>query len=477
MNVFQRVAQSLFGNRPRAVKALEQVLIPLEEVIKKPVWGCQMCGQCILHDTGLTCPMGCPKNLRNGPCGGVRSDGSCEVDPAKPCVWALGYKRSQRLPWAEHFTQLNPPVDWTLKGSSSWINVLLERDHRDLIRPPVRNNVLEWKDRGLRSGSTLERRLLAGEFAVTVEIDPPTDAAIGDFLQMAHGLAPLVDGMNITDNTRATVHMSSLAAAALLTHAGLEPVMQITCRDRNRLALQSDVLGAAALGVQNVLCLTGDYPTLGDHKWAKPVFDIDSVNLIRYTRQMCDRAVFMNQQPIRVPPRLFIGGADAPLTEPRDFRPQRLAKKVAAGVDFIQTQLIFDVEAFRGYMRRVRELGLHKQVAILPGVGVLPGAKTARMINAHVPGLEIPESVIIRLEGVSKDRQRAEGIAIASEIVQQMQQIEGVAGVHLTAMYQKGKVEAIQAVGEAAGILPRPAPSWLAMAPAMEPVAPGDRVD
>lgn len=451
----QRISQRLLSNRPKTVKQFERVLVPVEEVIKKPVWGCQMCGQCILHDTGLTCPMGCPKNLRNGPCGGVRSDGTCEVDPNKPCVWALGYERSQRLPWPEHMYQLNPPLDWTLKGTSSWINLLLERDHRDLIKPPWNGNTLEWKNKPLRAGSRLERRLRANQFAVTVEIDPPNDTGTDEFMKMAHALGPMVDAMNITDNTRATVHMSSLAAAALLTHAGLEPVMQITCRDRNRLALQGDLLGASALGVQNVLCLTGDYPTLGDHKWARPVFDLDSVNLIRYTREMCDQALFMNRQPIKNPPRLFLGGADAPLTEPRYFRPHRLAKKVAAGVDFIQSQLIFDIPAFRQYMQAVRDMGLHKHVAILVGVGVLPGPKTAHRINESVPGLEIPEWVIQRMEGVPKEKRRTEGIAIAIEIIQQLREIEGVAGVHITAMFHEGKPEAIQAIGEAVGFLPR----------------------
>jgi 5,10-methylenetetrahydrofolate reductase len=175
---------------------------------------------------------------------------------------------------------------------------------------------------------------------------------------------------------------------------------------------------------------------------------------------MCDRAVFMNRQPMKVPPRLFIGGADAPLTEPRDFRPHRLGKKVVAGADFIQTQLIFDVDGFREYMRQVRDLGLHRKVAILPGVGVLPGVKTARAINANVPGLTIPDDVIRRLEAAPKERQRDEGIAIATEIVQALQGIEGVAGVHLTAMFQKGKADAIQAIGEAAGLLPRPSLAW-----------------
>ncbi len=455
-NTLQSIAQSLLKGRPKTVKALERVLGPAEELVKRPVWGCQMCGQCILHDTGLTCPMGCPKNLRNGPCGGVYADGSCEVDPSKSCVWALSYQRSKRLPWSEHFYQLNPPVDWTLKGSSSWINVALELDHRDLIRPLSYGNPLAWGDRPIRAGSKLEQRLRAGQFAVTVEIDPPDDVGTDDFLEMARALDPLVDAMNITDNTRALVHMSSLAAATLLTHAGLEPVMQITCRDRNQLALQGDLLGASALGVKNVLCLTGDYPTLGDHKSAKPVFDIGSINLITIARQMCDQAVFMNQQPIKTPPRLFIGGAAAALTEPREFRPHRLAKKVAAGADFVQTQLVFDVDGFREYMHAVRDLGLHEQVAILPGVGVLPGPKTARMINEKVPGLDVPEWVIERLEGVPKGKRRAEGVAIAVETVQQIREIQGVSGVHLPAMFKKGKLEAIQAIGEAAALLPRP---------------------
>jgi len=300
--------------------------------------------------------------------------------------------------------------------------------------------------------SQLERRLRAGGFAVTVEVDPPSDAETNGFLETARALAPLVDAINITDNTRATVHMSSLAAAALLTQAALEPVMQITCRDRNRLALQADLLGAAALGVKNVLCLTGDYPTLGDHKWAKPVFDIDSINLIAYARQLCDDKILMNNRPMKAAPRFLLGAADAPLTEPRDFRPQRLAKKIAAGADFIQTQLIFDIEGFRTYMMRVRDMGLHERAAILAGVGVLPGPKTAQMINQNVAGLEVPPAIIRRMQGVPAEKRRAEGLAIAVELSQQIAEIEGVAGLHLTAMFRTGKAEAVQEVIESAGL-------------------------
>lgn len=281
------------------------------------------------------------------------------------------------------------------------------------------------------SGSRLERVLRRGEFAVTAELNPPDSADPADVFEAARPLAEVADAINATDASGANCHMSSLGICALLTRAGYGTVYQISCRDRNRIAIQGDVLGAAAMGVRNVLCLTGDDVGAGDQPGAKPVFDFDSVSLIRAIRTMRDEGLFLSGRKITKPPHLFIGAAENPCVEPLDWRAQRLAKKVAAGADFIQTNYIFDMPRFEVFMERVRDLGLHEKLFILAGVGPLASAKAARWMRSNVPGIHIPDTVIARLEG-AKD-QGEEGRRICVDLIQQMKEMVGVAGVHIMA--------------------------------------------
>jgi len=246
--------------------------------------------------------------------------------------------------------------------------------------------------------------------------------------------------------------MSSVAVCALLTRAGYEPVLQVSCRDRNRIAIQGDLLGAAALGVQNVLCLTGDGVQVGDQPGAKPVFDLDSITLLRTAQILRDRSEFLSGRKLESPPRLFLGAAENPFVPPHDFRPLRLGKKVEAGADFIQTQFCFDVARLRQFMRAVRDLGLHERVFILVGVGPLRSAKAAEWIRSKVPGVVIPDAVIHRLRGVPDDRQKHEGRQICLEIIQEIREIPGVHGVHVMAYRQEHLVAEII---EEAGLLPR----------------------
>jgi 5,10-methylenetetrahydrofolate reductase len=338
---------------------------------------------------------------------------------------------------------------------------------------------------GYLVGSNLERVLRAGHFAVTGELGPPQSADGGTIRAKAALLRGLVDAVNITDNQTAIVRMSSIGAGALLIQEGLEPIIQMTCRDRNRLAIQSDLLGAYALGIRNLLCLTGDHQTFGNHPTAKNVFDIDSIQLINMVVNMRDQRTFQCGDPFKgQEPRFFTGAAAAPFADPIEFRPYRLAKKVKAGANFIQTQLIYDVPAFARFMEVVRELGLHKQVYILAGVGPLKSPAMARYMKDKVPGILVPDIWIERMEaagapwaGKSKESLtkedkkarseawQAEGIRICIELIQQLRQIEGVSGVHIMAIEWE---EAIKPIVEGAGLVPRPVME--AAAPATTPL-------
>ncbi len=301
--------------------------------------------------------------------------------------------------------------------------------------------------------SRLEEILRAGHFAVTAELNPPDSADPEDVYQAAGILADVCDGINAVDASGANCHISSVAMCALLTRAGYEPVYQVTCRDRNRIAIQGDMLGAAAMGVLNVLCLTGDDVTAGDQPEAKRVFDFDSIQLLRTARTMRDEGVFLSGRKITSPPCFFLGAAANPFVPPFEWRPQRLAKKIAAGAQFIQTQYCFDLSRFKEYMGQVRDLGLDKQAFILAGVGPLKSAGAAEFMRSKVPGVVIPDAIVERLKKTPRAKQQAEGKMICIELIQQIQEIAGVAGVHIMAYRQE---ELVAEIVEQAGLLPRP---------------------
>ncbi len=298
------------------------------------------------------------------------------------------------------------------------------------------------------SPGRLERVLRANEFAVTAELAPPDSADPNQVYQRAALFDGAVDAINATDGSGANCHMSSVAVCALLTRQGYAPVLQLSCRDRNRIAMQGDILGAAAMGVTNVLCLSGDGVQAGDHPEAKPVFDLGALSLIETVRTMRDEAKFLSGRALDYPPKMFIGGAANPYAQPIDFRPQRLAKKIQAGVQFIQTQYCFDIPLFKSYMSKVSDMGLLDQVFILAGVGPMASAKSAAWIRENVPGIYIPDSVITRLQGAKN--QKKEGRKICIELMQQLKEVEGVAGVHVMAYRQE---EAVKDIVRESGVL------------------------
>ena len=305
----------------------------------------------------------------------------------------------------------------------------------------------------MKSGSNLEKVLAAGHFAVTGECGPPRGADADAVRKKVALLKGWVDAVNVTDNQTAMVRMSSFAAALIVKQEGLEPVMQMVARDRNRIAMQSDILGAAALGIANLVCLSGDHQKFGDHPQAKNVYDIDSIQMIDMVRRMRDEGFFLGGQEISMPPKMFIGAAASPFAHPLAIRVPRLGKKVAAGADFIQTQVIYNVKRFKEWMREVVDRGLHKRVKILAGVTPFKSFGMARYMATNVAGIEVPKELLDRMKAAGKEKAREEGLQIAHETIEELRGIEGVAGVHIMAIEWE---EAVSVIVQRAGLSPRP---------------------
>ena len=300
--------------------------------------------------------------------------------------------------------------------------------------------------------SQLQAALQGGRFAVTAEIGPPRGANIAPIRRKARLLRDWVDAANVTDNQSAVVRMASWAGSLVAMQEGVEPVMQLQCRDRNRIALQSDLLGAAALAIPNVLLLTGDHPRFGDHPDAKSVFDMDSIGLIWTARTMREQRQLLSGRELKPAPDWFIGAVENPFAPPLKWRAERLGKKVAAGAQFVQTQFIYDIPIFTRWMEQVRDLGLDRRCSILAGVGPVKSLRALEHMRAEVPGMFVPDDVVRRLRGVPDDRVAAEGLKLCSDIIQQVREIPGVAGVHVMAFSWE---DAIPEILDSAGLTPR----------------------
>jgi methylenetetrahydrofolate reductase (NADPH) len=307
----------------------------------------------------------------------------------------------------------------------------------------------------MKSGSNLERLFEKGEFVVTGELGPPKGPDDKVVREKAAMLKGCVDAVNITDNQTAIVRMSSIAACKILIEEGVEPTMQMVARDRNRIAMMSDLFGASAFGIKNMLCLSGDHQSFGNHPEAKNVFDIDSIQMIHMVKTMRDEQKMISGEEIEGDFKMFIGAACNPFAEPFQYRPLRLAKKIQAGVDFIQTQCIYDMKRFKEFMKQVVDMGLHEKCRILAGITPLKSVGMARYMATNVSGIIIPDEMIDRLKGAGKGNVADEGIKIACEQIQEMKEFEGIAGVHFMAIEWEHKVAEIL---KQAGVLPRPKP-------------------
>jgi methylenetetrahydrofolate reductase (NADPH) len=447
-----------------------------ERTAKGALFGCRMCGNCILQETAFICPMTCPKGLRNGPCGGSTPE-HCYVDPTRPCTWYRIYERSEKMGRTHMLLEIQAPLDGRQVGHETWLDLVrIYRDKHFHINPldfvRDRPHFQEEWDRFFYTVrqpewwqgdnqyhapgyaepvSELERSLRSGRFTVTAEIAPPLTVNVDAMLKKAAMLKPWVIASNFTDNASASPRMSSLASATKCLEAGLEPVLQLQARDRNRYAIEADVIGASALGIRNILCLSGDHLRLGPGPTPKPEQnDMDAIQVLWMLRRMRDEGYYLDGREIKTRPTYFLGAAANPYAANSRFEAIREEKKIDAGAQFIQTQPIFDYERFTEWLEAVDKRGLLDKVFLLPGIIPLKSAKAAHLMAEEVPGVVVPPEIVKRMDAATDAKQ--EGVAIALEIIEKLHHTPGIHGMHIMAVHWE---EIVPTLIEQSG-LPRP---------------------
>ena len=437
-----------FGNR---------VLETIEYAIKGPLFGCRMCGNCLLQETAFICPMECPKGLRNGPCGGSTSE-KCYVDPTRPCIWYKIYDRAFKMNRQEMLLEVLPPLDWEKTGTETWGDVAKQvkkvgvgkfvsgmfsgdkekkEENWQSVFEPVRQP--EWWQGDSKHHSPtyeepvseLERRLREGEFVVTSEVAPPASVATKKLKENINLIKPYVTAINFTDCPSAAARMSSWACSTIALGEGAEPVMQIAARDRTRVGLQAEIMGANALGIKNILCLSGDSMVLAPPPRGRmDIVDLDSVQMIWLLRRIRDNGHYLDGRPIKFPPKYFIGAAASPFASEPHFQALREEKKVNAGVQFFQTNLCYDPDGVETWLNELAKRNILDKVYILIGITPLKSYGMASYMHNDVPGVTIPEPLLKRMKDAGEDAAE-EGVQIVLELIEKIKKLEGVSGFHL----------------------------------------------
>ncbi len=463
-----------FKNEPFGLRVLEGV----ERLTKGPMFGCRMCGNCLLQETAFICPMECPKGLRNGPCGGSTPE-FCYVDETRPCIWYKIYERAFRMGRQEILLEVLPPMDWNKTGGETWGDVyhqvkklgtgkvvsgLLTGDSKkrketwESVFQPVRQPEWWGGDSQYHASaytepiSELEKQLKSGEFVVTSEVAPPMTVATNKLLSNIALVKPYVTAINFTDSPSASPRMSSWACSAMAVQAGGEPVMQIAARDRTRVGLQGEILGANALGIKNVLCLTGDSMRMApDPRGRMDIVDIDSIQMLWILRRMRDEGKYLDGRAMKFPPKFFLGAAASPYASEPRFQAIREHKKVNAGAQFFQTNLVYDPDAFEIWLNELAKRNILDKVYILVGITPLKNYKVAQYMHNEVPGVTIPQKLMKRMEAAG-DGAAEEGVQIALELIAAIKNKQGVNGIHLMAV---GWEEIVPRIVTEAGLLPK----------------------
>jgi methylenetetrahydrofolate reductase (NADPH) len=458
----------------------KRALAKIELAIKGPLFGCRMCGNCLLQETAFICPMECPKGLRNGPCGGSTPE-KCYVDESRPCVWYKIYERSFKLGREALLLEVLPPMDWEKAGMDAWSDIFIQAKNigakkivaglsapgpdsvsktLDSIFRPVRQPSW-WQGDSLYHApkysepvSELERRLKAGEFVVATEVTPPLSASADKLKELIELLKPYVAAINFTDSPSAIPRMSSWACSKFALEQKAEPVMQIAARDRTRVGLQSEVMGASALGVRNVLCLTGDSMVLGPGPRGRmDIVDLDAIQMLWILRRMRDEGKYLDGREVKSPPQYFLGAAASPFASNMKFQALREQKKVNAGAQFFQTNVVFDAEALDEWLNEVAKRGVLDKVYILIGITPLKSYKTAAYMNSKIPGVFVPEKILKRMEAAKdKGNEREEGVQIALELIEKIKTKQGVNGIHVMPV---GWEEVVPRIVKEAGLITR----------------------
>ena len=440
----------------------KRALAKIEIMVKGPLFGCRMCGNCLLQETAFICPMECPKGLRNGPCGGSTPE-KCYVDETRPCIWYKIFERSFKLGREDLLLEVLPPLDWDKVGTDTWGDVIdqtkkvgakkiisgftqretgsvsktLESIFRPIRQPAWwQGDSLYHAPKYTEPASELERRLKAGEFVVAAEIAPPISINTNKLKENIELIKPYVAAINFTDNPSATPRMSSLACSKLAVDLGAEPVMQIAARDRTRVGLQSEVIGAAALGMRNILCVTGDSMVLGPTPRGRmDIVDIDSIQMLWILRRLRDEDKYLDGREIKTPPQYFLGAAASPFASNMKFQALREQKKVNAGAQFFQTNVVLDADALDEWLIEIAKRDILEKVYILIGITPLKNYKTAVYMNNKVPGVFVPEKILNRMEDAkNKGNEQEEGVQITLELIEKIKTKQGVHGIHLMAV-------------------------------------------
>lgn len=437
---------------------IQSTAVTLERASKGLAFGCRMCGNCLLQETAFICPMECPKGLRNGPCGGSTPE-HCYVDETRPCIWYRIYSRAEKMGQLDKLMEVLPPLDWDKTGTSAvkdvfihlkevggakrlWSGLWLPAEKRRQawdqffyeIRQPDwwAGDALPHPAPAHEPVSRLEAAFTSGKFALTAEIAPPLSSNPDDVIKKVELLKAHLDAANFTDAPSATARMSSLACSVLALQNGLEPVMQIAGRDRTRTGFQAEVLGATALGIRNILCLTGDHPNLGPTPHSrKDIWDLDAIQMVWLLRRMRDESHFLDCREVKCAPQAFIGTAGSPFASTPLIQSMREEKKVNAGAQFIQTQCIFDLEGFERYLEALDRRDVLQRVKLMAGITPVRSLNAAKAM-ATVPGIKIPPAFFKRLENSADPKE--ESIQMTLELLQKIRALPGISGIHFMAV-------------------------------------------
>jgi methylenetetrahydrofolate reductase (NADPH) len=442
----------------RREKPARRLLAATERVVKGTLFGCRMCGNCLLQETAFICPMECPKGLRNGPCGGSTRD-HCYVDDTRKCVWYCIFEKSFRMKREEKLMEVLPPLDWDKTGTETWGDVVKQvwkigtvmfikslvsknRVHKEQVWESVFRPVRQpdwWQGDSEYhpsvkndSGSLLEKQLKKGEFVVTTEIIPPLHSNAKKLRENIEVVKPFVSGINFTDNSSAFPRMSSFACSVIAAEMKAEPVLQMTARENSRTGLQSRVLGADELGIHNILCITGDNPKIGPSpRSSMEMLDLDAVQMLWILRRMRDEGIYLDGRQMKNPPKIFLGAAASPFASEPNYQAIREHKKINAGAQFLQTNLVFDPAGLDTWLEALYKRDILGKVFILVGIAPLRSYNIAARLNKEIPGVSIPTNILNRIEKAGTEAQE-EGIRVAIELIDAIKNKQGVHGIHLS---------------------------------------------
>ncbi len=456
-----------------------KVFTSFEKAAKGVLFGCRMCGNCILRETAFVCPMTCPKGMRNGLCGGATPE-ACEVDPSRPCTWYVIYERAERMGREDALLEINAPLDGDKVGRATWLEVAKNwraRDQGPSLIDFVANREKfssEWDqffydlrqpdwwrgDSEFHAAqyeepiSNFEKSLRSGAFTTVTEIAPPLGATTAIIEKKVGWIKGYVSAANFTDNASASARMSSVACSRICMDLGIEPIVQMQARDRTRVVIESDAMGMAGLGMKNLLVVTGDHHRFGPSPRSTPTqFDMDSVQLLWMLRRMRDEGVYLDGRPIKNRPEWFLGAAASPYGAIPRYEALRFEKKINAGAQFIQTQPVFDYDRYLEWLEALDKRNLLGKAYILAGLVPLKSAKAAHFMNEDVPGVVIPPEIIKRMDDAGdKEGQQEVGVEIALELIEKIKRTSGISGLHIMAVHWEQIVSRLVEESE----LPRP---------------------